>query len=170
MPQRSAGLLIYRHERAQRGAKDGDHGEGSDGGRVSVLLIHPGGPLWRHRDAGAWQIPKGRIEGDETPEIAAMREGHEELGVALAGVLQPLGEVRQSGGKFVTAFALEQQVDVAAISSNLFEMEWPPRSGQTRAYPEVDEARWFALAQAGAFMLPSQRPFLDRLENLLRDR
>lgn len=135
-----------------------------------VLLVHPGGPYWRRRDAGAWQIPKGAIEPGEKPVAAARREAGEELGVTLDGELQLLGEVRQAGGKIVEAFAIEAEVDADAIESNLFEMEWPPRSGQMQSFPEVDAARWFGLDEARAMMLESQKPFLEMLNDRLDER
>ncbi len=150
MPQHSAGVLIYR--RAPE---------------LQVLLVHPGGPYWMRKDRGAWQIPKGLIEADEDPETAARREAGEELGIELAGMLQPLGDIRQSGGKRVTAFATEQELDQAAIESNLFEMEWPPRSGRMQSFPEVGAARWMTLDEAREMMLPSQLPLLDRLDTLV---
>jgi predicted NUDIX family NTP pyrophosphohydrolase len=118
------------------------------------------------KDRGAWQIPKGLIEAGEEAAAAARREAQEELGVALEGDLQPLGDIRQSGGKRVTAFATEHDLDPAAIESNLFEMEWPPRSGKTASFPEVGAARWMSLEEARAMMLPSQLPLLDRLAAL----
>ena len=144
---RSAGLLIWR-KRARA---------------VEVLLVHPGGPYWRNKDAGAWQIPKGLIEPDEDAAMAARREAEEEMGVALDGTLVPLGEVRQAGGKIVAAFAIEADLDATAIRSNLFEMEWPPKSGRVRSFPEVDAARWFGIAEAREMMLPSQVSLLERL-------
>lgn len=147
MPQRSAGVLLYRRE----------------SGGLSVLLVHPGGPFWRKRDAGAWQIPKGLIEADETPEMAARREAEEELGVHLEGRFAALGEVRQAGGKYVVTFALEADLDPATVRSNCFTLEWPPKSGRMTQFPEVDRAAWFSLDEAAAMMLPSQRPFLERL-------
>ena len=133
---------------------------------MEILLVHPGGPLWRNKDAGAWQLPKGVIDPDEEPAAAARREAHEELGVMLEGELMPLGEIRQAGGKYVEAFALEHDLDAEAIESNMFEMEWPPRSGHVQSFPEVDAARWFALAEARAMMLESQKPLLDRLAEM----
>lgn len=144
---RSAGVLLYRRKP-----------EG-----LVVLLVHPGGPYWRNKDLGAWQIPKGMIEPGEDAEAAARREVEEELGIVLVGTLTPLGTVRQSGGKIVEAFALEQEVDPAMITSNRIELEWPPRSGRFQSVPEVDAARWMTLDEAGTAMLPSQRPLLDRL-------
>lgn len=144
---RSAGLLIWRM-RADA---------------VEILLVHPGGPYWRNRDAGAWQIPKGAIEPGEDAATAALREAREELGVAIEGVLTPLGEIRQKGGKIVEAFAVEAEIDAEAIHSNLFEMEWPPRSGRMRSFPEVDAARWFGTGEARGMMLESQILLVERL-------
>ena len=137
------------------------------GAELEVLLVHPGGPFWLRKDAGAWQIPKGVPEAGEEPAATARREAEEELGVTLEGPLEPLGEIRQKGGKLVTAFALEHDLDPAAISSNEFKMEWPPRSGKTQSFPEVSAAKWLTLEQARTVMLPSQLPLLDRLEELL---
>ena len=145
--KRSAGVLLYRRT----------------AGELEVLLIHPGGPYWMRKDRGAWQIPKGEIGPDEQPEAAALREVEEELGVSLTGPLQPLGEIRQAGGKRVTAFAVEHDLDTAAIVSNHFELEWPPRSGRLQSFPEVSEARWLSLDDARLVMLPSQLPLLERL-------
>lgn len=151
MIERSAGLLLYERYPSLR-----------------VLLVHPGGPYWRHRDKGAWQIPKGGIHADETADLAALREVEEELGLRVSVSLLPLGEIRQKGGKWVTTFAAEQAVDTETVISNLFEIEWPPRSGQIQSFPEVDAARWFSMADARDAMLPSQLPLLDRLEEALR--
>jgi predicted NUDIX family NTP pyrophosphohydrolase len=147
---RSAGILLYRRRN----------------GALEVLLAHPGGPYWARRDDGAWTIPKGLIGAGETAEAAARREFFEELGTASAGTLIPLGSVRQRGGKHVEAFALEGDFDVATLSSNTFEAEWPPRSGHRQTYPEVDRAEWMDLATARAKLLEAQRPLLDRLEAL----
>lgn len=133
-----------------------------------MLLVHPGGPYWLRKDAGAWQIPKGMPEPGEEPAATARREAQEELGIAIEGVLRPLGEVRQKGGKLVTAFAVEQDLDPETIRSNEFEMEWPPKSGRTARFPEVSAVKWLTLEQARTVMLPSQLPLLDRLEELLR--
>ena len=143
----SAGVLLYRRT----------------GGRIEVLLVHPGGPYWQRKDRGAWQIPKGEVAPGEAPAEAARREVAEELGVALAGELRPLGEIRQTGGKWVSAYAIEHDLDPAAIRSNEFEMEWPPHSGERRRFPEVSAAKWLVLEEARALMLPSQLPLLDRL-------
>jgi predicted NUDIX family NTP pyrophosphohydrolase len=146
MPKRSAGLLLYRIA----------------DGIPEVLLVHPGGPFWQHKDIGAWQIPKGLVEPGEDDEAAARREVAEELGITVAGPLKPLGEIRQAGGKIVIAFAVEHDVDSAAVVSNTTEIDWPPRSGRKLTIPEIDAARWFDLGEARRYMPPSQMPLLDR--------
>lgn len=151
MKRLSAGLLLFRRV----------------GRALEVLLVKPGGPYWRNRDAGAWQIPKGGVEDGEEPLAAAFREVEEELGLRLDGEPLPLGRIRQTGGKLVEAFALEASFDPAALVSNLFELEWPPRSGTMQAFPEVEQARWFGLSEAGEMMLPSQLPLLGRLAETL---
>jgi predicted NUDIX family NTP pyrophosphohydrolase len=129
-----------------------------------VLLVHPGGPFWAKRDLGAWSIPKGECEPDEEPLAAARRELREELGSdPVTGELIDLGDVRQRGGKLVTAWAAEGEFDPAALRSSTFAMEWPPRSGAMRDFPEVDRAEWFALDEARERILPAQAPLLDRL-------
>ena len=148
----SAGILLWRH--------------GADG--VEVLLGHFGGPLWAKKDEGAWAIPKGVVEAGETPEQAARREFQEELGFPAEGDLVPLGRIRQKGGKYVEGFALEGDLDVVAIRSNAFTLEWPPRSERMQSFPEIDRAGWFGLAEARAKILPSQAPLLDLLEAMLR--
>ena len=148
MGQFSAGILLYRFR--PRG--------------LEVLLAHPGGPFWRNRDAGAWMIPKGGVEADEAPLACALREFEEELGVRPEGNPRPLCRIRQAGGKTVQAFALEGDLDTDAIVSNSFTIEYPPKSGSYRAFPEIDAAAWFSLAEAHARILPSQRPLLDALE------
>lgn len=144
----SAGILLWRH--------------GAAG--VEVLLGHYGGPLWARKDAGAWAIPKGVVDADETPEQAARREFQEELGFPAEGALVPLGRIRQKGGKIVEVFALEGDLDAGAIRSNEFTLEWPPRSGRFRTFAEIDRAAWFTLAGARDKILPSQAPILDLLE------
>jgi predicted NUDIX family NTP pyrophosphohydrolase len=147
----SAGILAYRRT---------SHG-------LEVLLVHPGGPYWRNKDLGAWSIPKGEIGPSEDPEQAARREFSEELGPsAKIGLLQALGEVRQRGGKRVIAFCAEADFDTASLSSNNFEIEWPPRSGSFQAFPEVDRACWFGLEAARSKMLSGQVELIDRLEKL----
>jgi predicted NUDIX family NTP pyrophosphohydrolase len=152
MPVRSAGILLYRRD--------------PDG--VRLLLIHPGGPFWRGKDEGAWMIPKGLVEPDEVPLAAARREFEEELGVKPEGEPRALCTVRQAGGKWVEAFALEGDFDCDRLRSNAFTIEYPPKSGQFRAFPEVDEARWFTPAEARPKILKSQAPILDALEALLK--
>ena len=149
----SAGILLFR-QRA---------------GATQVLLIKPGGPFWKNKDVGAWMIPKGMIEADEAPAEAALREFEEETGTRLEAVPFPLATVRQAGGKRVEAFAVEGDLDPAAIRSNMFEVEWPPRSGRRQSFPEVAEAQWMSLAEARAFMLPSQLPLIDALEAKLKE-
>ena len=129
-----------------------------------MLLIHPGGPFWAKRDAGAWSIPKGEIEPGEVALDVARREFEEELGAKPSeGELTSLGSIRQAGGKVVYAWAARGDLDVAAIKSNTFSMEWPPRSGRMQDFPEVDRAAWFSLNEARRMILPSQAPLLDRL-------
>jgi predicted NUDIX family NTP pyrophosphohydrolase len=146
MPARSAGVMLYRQ-----------------GLELEVLLVHPGGPFWRNRDKGAWQIPKGEVAPGETDAIAARREAEEELGLPLPDALTELGEIRQAGGKLVMAFAAEHDVDPARIVSNTFSLEWPPRSGRLAAFPEIDAARWMTIGEAREMILPSQVALLDRL-------
>lgn len=147
-PPLSAGVLLFRRR----------------GGETEVLLIKPGGPFWRNKDAGAWMIPKGAVEEGESSAEAAVREFEEETGTRLASVPFPLAKIRQSGGKWVEAFALEGDLDAGGITSNEFEMEWPLRSGRLERYPEVEQARWMNLEEARKLMLPSQLPLLDALE------
>lgn len=148
MSEISAGILMWRRR----------------AGATEVLLGHFGGPYWAKRDAGAWAIPKGLIEPGEEAEACARREFAEELGVRPEGPLTPLGRIRQKGGKWVEAFALEGDLDPDAIVSNLFTVEWPPKSGRFQSFPEIDRARWFGLAEARAMILPSQRAILDLFE------
>jgi predicted NUDIX family NTP pyrophosphohydrolase len=153
MPQpHSAGVLLYRQRN----------------GATEILLIRPGGPYWQNRDAGAWMIPKGGIEPGESPAQAALREFEEETGMQLEVTPFPLARVRQAGGKSVEAFAAEGDFDCANLKSNEFEVEWPPRSGRRRSFPEVAEARWMTIDEARAMMLPSQLPLIDALEAKLK--
>ena len=137
------------------------------GSELEVLLVHPGGPYWRHKDDGAWSIPKGEMNDGEHAEIAARREFLEETGIAVTGPLEPLGEIRQRGGKRVTAFAVKGDLDVNAIKSNTFEIEWPPKSAKLQSFPEIDRAVWFDLAVAHVKIIESQRPLLDGLVELV---
>ena len=150
MAKKSAGLLLYKRER----------------GALRVLLVHPGGPFWKNKDAGAWSIPKGEYD-HEDPFVAAQREFAEELGDVPKGAVIPLGEVRQQAGKLVTAFALEADFDVSNFKSNTFEIEWPPRSGKQASFPEIDRAQWFSLDEAREKINPAQRELLERLEEKL---
>jgi predicted NUDIX family NTP pyrophosphohydrolase len=134
------------------------------GDGLEVLLAHPGGPYWTRRDHGAWMIPKGGVEQGEDSAACALREFEEELGSRPVGIPRFLCRIRQTGGKWVDAFALEGDLDASAIVSNDFTMEYPPKSGTLRAFPEIDAAAWYALDEARARILPSQRPILDALE------
>jgi predicted NUDIX family NTP pyrophosphohydrolase len=129
-----------------------------------VLIVHPGGPFWARKDEGAWSIPKGEYAEGEDPQACALREFEEETGTALPeGELIELGTAKQRSGKVVTAWAAEGDLDADAIRSNEFEMEWPPRSGRMRSFPEVDRAGWFGLDEAAAKLNPAQAVFLERL-------
>jgi predicted NUDIX family NTP pyrophosphohydrolase len=149
----SAGILMYKRHVHE----------------ILVLLVHPGGPYWRNKDAGAWSIPKGERRQGEQADTTARREFAEELGTTPVGVMSPLGHIRQRGGKIVEAFAIEGEFDVDRLSSNTFEMEWPPRSGKKQSFAEVDRAAWFSLAQAREKINAGQRPLIDRLEEFARN-
>jgi predicted NUDIX family NTP pyrophosphohydrolase len=151
-PPLSAGILLFRRH----------------DGETEILLIKPGGPYWRNKDAGAWMIPKGMVEPGEAPAEAALREFAEETGTRLTTVPFPLASVRQAGGKIVEAFAVEGDLDPETVVSIDFELEWPPRSGRIERFPEAAEARWMSLGEARRFMLPSQLPLLDALEEKLK--
>jgi predicted NUDIX family NTP pyrophosphohydrolase len=148
VPILSAGILLYRW---------------SNGG-LEVLLVHPGGPFWRNKDIGAWMIPKGLVEPGENPAAAALREFEEELGTKPRGTPQALCTIRQTGGKWVEAFALEGDLDPDLVVSNSFDLEWPAKSGRFQSFPEVDRAAWLSLDEAREKILPSQRPILDAIE------
>jgi predicted NUDIX family NTP pyrophosphohydrolase len=143
----SAGVLLYRR-----------HGDG-----VEVLLVHPGGPFWQRKDEGAWSLPKGEFVEGEAPEAAARREFTEETGLTLDVELIALTPVRQRSGKMIHPFAGEADLDVSDICSNVFSMEWPPRSGRMAEFPEVDRAGWFELGSAARKINPGQRPILEEL-------
>ena len=130
---------------------------------LEVLLVHPGGPYWRKKDLGSWSIPKGEYTEGETALAAAMREFEEETGIKPSGEFVPLDDIRQPSGKIITAWAFEGDCSPAEIRSNLFSMEWPPKSGKTREFPEIDRASWFSLEDAKARILKGQVGFLDRL-------
>lgn len=155
MPKQSAGVLPYRKA----------------GSLLEVFLVHPGGPLWTKKDYGAWSIPKGEFGEGEEPLAAAKREFHEETGLAIDGAFKPLQPVKQPGGKTVHAWSVEvADLDASAVRSNTFSMEWPPRSGKTREFPEVDRAAWFDLATARKKILVGQLPLLDQLQQKLAAR
>ncbi len=146
--KRSAGILLFRRNE-----------------QLEVLLGHMGGPFWARKDAGAWSVPKGEYTDDETPEAAARREFEEELGLkGPEGELIPLGEAKGSG-KVITVWALEGDLDPETVTPGTFEMEWPPKSGQKKSFPEVDKVAWMTLEEASAKIVSAQRPFLDRLSS-----
>ncbi len=147
MARLSAGLLPYRWR----------------GDALEVFLVHPGGPFWARKDAGAWSIPKGELGPGEAPLAAARREFAEETGLAVDGEMIALAPVRQAGGKLVHAFAIEADLDPAAIVSNRFTLEWPPRSGERREFPEIDRAAWFGLEAARQKLVPGQIALLEDL-------
>jgi len=148
MAKRSAGILMYRRQ----------------GPALELLLVHPGGPFWQNKDRGAWSLPKGEYGAGEDPLAAARREFAEELGSALPRrALLDLGAIKQPGGKVISAFAIEGDFDPAALKSNLFALEWPPKSGRTEMFPEVDRAQWFSPDDAREKILPGQSGFITRL-------
>lgn len=155
MPPTSAGILPFRFH----------------GGQLQVLLVHPGGPFWARKDAGAWSIPKGEHGAGEDPLEAALRELAEETGVNVAAIdrsgLVELGVVSQKGGKNVAAWAVGLDLDASAVESNTFTIEWPPRSGTRQEFPEIDRAEWLDLETGRAKINPAQAVFLDRLEHAL---
>jgi predicted NUDIX family NTP pyrophosphohydrolase len=154
MPKTAAGLLLYR--RRSLGAE--------------VLLAHPGGPFWARKDLGAWTIPKGEIDPGEDPVSAARREFREEIGLDVTAPVEPLGQIKQPGGKIVLIWTAEGDFDPARLASNTFEMEWPKGSGHMRLFPEVDRAAWFDLGEARRRILPGQAPFLEALVTSLDNR
>jgi|SRR5689334_5152376 predicted NUDIX family NTP pyrophosphohydrolase len=151
MAKISAGILLYRRR----------------GDALEVFLVHPGGPFWAKRDAGAWSIPKGEAEAGEDLLARAKAEFQEETGFTAPKELRVLAAVKQAGGKLVHAFAGEGDCDAGAIKSNSFDLEWPPRSGKQRSFPEVDRAAWFDLATARRKINAGQAPLLDALERML---
>lgn len=145
--KRSAGILLYRVNLSL----------------VQVLLVHPGGPFWAKKDLGAWSIPKGEIEEGEDILNAARREVEEETGIAVSGSFIALQPVKQKAGKVVYAWALEHDLDPGLLKSNIFEMEWPPKSGVKKSFPEIDKAAWFGLDEAREKIIPGQQPLLEEL-------
>ena len=146
----SAGLLLFRLHKAT----------------PEFFLVHPGGPFWAKKDAGSWTIPKGEIEKDEDPLAAAIRECQEETGIIAEGNFIELTPVKQKSGKLVYAWAIEANVDPGAITSNTFEMEWPPRSGIKKSFPEIDKAMWFNLSEASTKINSGQLPLIKELEDI----
>jgi len=147
MAKRSAGLLMYRRK----------------GGELEVFLVHPGGPFWAGKDAGAWTVPKGEYVEGEEPLDAAKREFAEETGFEAKGEFIDLGTVRQTSGKIVNAWAFEGDCDPGKLVSNTCEIEWPPRSGKQRSFPEIDRVAYFSLTTARRKILTGQRPFIEEL-------
>jgi predicted NUDIX family NTP pyrophosphohydrolase len=147
----SAGILLYRRRPAG----------------VEVMLVHPGGPFWAKKDLGAWSIPKGLVNEGEDWLAAAKREFQEETGMAIAGDLVELGAFKQPGGKTIVAFAQEGDFDPASLTSNAFSIEWPPRSGRTAEFPEVDKAAWYSIDEAMDKAAPGQRPIIGALAEML---
>ena len=150
----SAGILLYR----------------LSGDGLEVFLVHPGGPFWAKKDEGAWSVPKGLFEDDENPLEAAKREFREETGFDISGDFMALMSLKQPSGKVVHVWTVEGNIDAASIKSNMFSMEWPPRSGNQQEFPEVDRGGWFTIAQAQVKLLPGQRGFLDELQRKLVNR
>jgi predicted NUDIX family NTP pyrophosphohydrolase len=151
MPKKAAaGLLVYR-QRAE----------------LEVFLVHPGGPLWAKKDMGAWSLPKGEFEEGEEPLQAAKREFAEETGFSVDGEFLKLEPLKQRGGKIVHAWAIEADCDASQVRSNLFSMQWPPKSGRIQQFPEVDRAAWFTIPEARRRILPSQSGFIDQLVEAL---
>ncbi len=148
MAKKSAGLLVFRETH----------------GILEVLLVHPGGPFWIKKDAGVWSIPKGEIEENEEPLAVALREFEEETGAEISGNLIPLDPLRQPGGKMVYAWAVRGDFDSANLKSNTFWLEWPPKSGKQREFPEVDRAGWFSIESANEKILRGQQGFLRQLQ------
>jgi predicted NUDIX family NTP pyrophosphohydrolase len=154
VPVRSAGVVLYRWV--------GEHPQ--------VLLVHPGGPFWARKDAGAWSIPKGLIEDGEDPLVAARREFLEETGLVVAGEFASLGDYKLPSGKVISAWAIEGDADLAQFRSNTFEIEWPPASGRTATFPEADRVDWFEPAAAREKITRGQAPILGTLFARLRER
>src|SRR4051794_21057651 len=145
MPKQSAGLLIHRRRKDQ----------------LEVFLVHPGGPFWQNKDAGAWSIPKGEFEANEDPLSVAQRELAEETGLKVEGPFTPLTPVKQRGGKIVHAWAVAADFELDHLESNTFSIEWPPRSGKMREFPEVDRAEWFDFKTAEGKIIEAQRGLLQ---------
>lgn len=147
----SAGILLYRQVNKE----------------LQVFLVHPGGPFWKHKDEGAWSIPKGETEGETDLLAVARKEFQEETGTAIGGDFRALQPVKQKSGKVIHAFTIEGDIDADAIRSNTFPLEWPPRSGKTIQVPEVDKAGWFTVAEARKKMNPAQAVMLGELLHII---
>lgn len=150
MSKTSAGILLYRRR----------------AGRLEIFLVHMGGPYWKNKEKGAWTIPKGECVEGEDPRVTALREFREETGFDLTGPMTELEPARQASGKLVRAWAVEGEVDAAAIRSNTFEMEWPPRSGKKQSFPEVDRAEWFEAEAAKELVIKGQEKLIDQISNI----
>ncbi|MGW0658103.1 NUDIX domain-containing protein [Streptodolium elevatio] len=166
MVKKSAGIMLYRV------LDSGGEGDANGNSIVEVLIVHPGGPFWARKDAGAWSIPKGEYLDDEQPQAAAVREFEEETGAVVdPGKAVDLGSVTQRNGKIVTAWAVEDDFDVTTLVSNHFEMVWPPGSGTVSSFPEIDRALWCTPEVAREKLNPAQVAFVERLlEHLADDR
>jgi predicted NUDIX family NTP pyrophosphohydrolase len=152
MAKQAAGILVYRNKDKQLG----------------IFLVHPGGPIHKNKDLGAWQIPKGEFEKDEEPFDAARREFKEETGQEVDGIFIELKPVKYKSGKIIYAWAVQGEVDEDKVSSNFFSMEWPPKSGRQQEFPEVDRGEWFTIEQAKQKILPALVPFIDELVEKLK--
>jgi predicted NUDIX family NTP pyrophosphohydrolase len=151
MPKKSAGVLVYRKTKEE----------------YEVLLVHPGGPFWARKDLNSWSIPKGEFEDDEEPIDAAKREFEEETGFKIEGKFIELNPVKQPSGKLIYSWAVEGDIDASEVKSNLFKMEWPPRSGAFKEFPEIDRAEWFDFETAKQKVLSGQIPILENLKRIL---
>lgn len=152
MPQKSAGIVLYRIQNNS----------------IEVFLVHPGGPYWSKKDDGAWSIPKGEFDENEEPLAAAKREFQEETGINISGEFIQLNPVKQKGGKMVYAWAVEGDIDPEKIKSNSFEIEWPPRSGKMKSFPEIDKAAWFHLSEAQKKIIEAQSALIKELESKIQ--
>ena len=153
MPKKSAGLLLYRFQKQQ----------------LQVMLVLPGGPFWAKKDAGAWSIPKGEFDDNEEPLKAAIRETKEETGITVSGSFIERPVVKQKSGKLIYAWALQSDTDTSKIVSNTFDIEWPPKSGKLKSFPEIDKAQWFNLDEALVKIVAGQAPLLPELQTKLTD-
>jgi predicted NUDIX family NTP pyrophosphohydrolase len=165
--RQSAGILLYRQNPAPPAEAEAPPNPTPKKPALQVFLVHPGGPYWKNKDAGVWTIPKGEFTNDEPALDAAIREFREETGVQLKGYFKPLSPIRQKGGKRVYAWALAGDLDPTQLISNTFDLEWPPGSGRTKAFPEVDRGAWYSLEAARAIINPAQIAFLDELAETL---